>query len=326
MRGGLTAFVATPAARGSRNGNRVTALRWAKRLRELGWHVRIGEQWSGEACDVLIALHARRSHASVERHAERCPDDPRVVTLTGTDVYGDLNADAQAQASLDLATRLVVLQPLALRELPDRVKAKARTIAQSATAPPDALHLGAPGAFIVCVLGHLRDVKDPLLAAKAVGQLPESSRIQVLHLGGAPDERWRALAEATMLATPRWQWLGNRPRREALRILAGADLLVLTSVVEGGANAVTEAIACDVPVMSTRIDGSIGILGADYPGYFAVGDAQGLARGLLACETEPGFLEALQRRCQGLRALVEPAHERACWHDLLAEIVPRLQG
>jgi glycosyltransferase involved in cell wall biosynthesis len=110
------------------------------------------------------------------------------------------------------------------------------------------------------VLAHLRDVKDPLLAAHALALLPVTSSIHVLHLGGA-DEGWQRVATATQHALRgRWTWLGARSRREALSVLAASSLLVLTSRSEGGANVVTEAIAAGVPVISTRIDGSIGIL------------------------------------------------------------------
>src|ERR1043166_3073550 len=111
MRDRLTAFIATPAPPGSMTGNRVTALRWAKRLRELGWHVVVGIEWRGEPCDLLVALHARKSHASVARHAQQRPDAARVVALTGTDVYGELD-EPDACASIALAHRLIVLQPL----------------------------------------------------------------------------------------------------------------------------------------------------------------------------------------------------------------------
>lgn len=320
MRAGLTAFVVTPARAGSNTGNRITALRWAKRLRELGWHVRIDHAWSGEPCDLLVALHARKSHASIVRHAREQPDMPRVVALTGTDLYGDIHDDAKARESLELAHRLIVLQPLGVSQLPERLRSKVRVIRQAA--PGISSPQPQPG-FTACVLAHLREVKDPLLAAKALTLLPTTSSIRVVHLGGADDASWRDAAAATERELAgRWTWLGSRRRADALRFLAGCRLLVLTSRSEGGANVVTEAIAAGVPVVSTRIDGSLGILGEDYPGYFAVGDAAGLAGLLGRCEAEPGFLAELRARVIALRPLVDPARERDSWRDLIRDVVP----
>jgi len=315
----LSAFIATPARPGSKIGNRVTALRWAKRLRELGWHVQVGELWTGEPCDLLVALHARKSHASIVRHAREQPDRPRIVALTGTDLYGDIiNHDAAATESLELATRLVVLQPRGIAQLPEHLRGKACVIRQSASAvPPVATQPG----FVAYALAHLRDVKDPLLAAHAVALLPQASAIRVIHLGGAHDETWQTRAiDAERATDGRWTWLGARTREDALGLLASGRLLVLTSRSEGGANVVTEAIAAGVPVLSTRIDGSLGILGDDYPGYFEVGDAAGLAALLTRCEAEPSFLAELRTRVAELRPLVEPARERASWRALLQEL------
>jgi putative glycosyltransferase (TIGR04348 family) len=321
VRDRLTAFFATPAPAGSRSGNRVTALRWAKRLRELGWRVQLGTEWRGEPCELLVALHARKSHASIVRHARERPDAPRVVALTGTDLYGDIHSDAAARESLELASRLVVLQPLGLRQLPERLRARTRVIRQAASPAAPAAGPAGPG-LVACVLAHLREVKDPLLAARAVALLPERSAIRVVHLGDAPDDAWRArAAEAERATGGRWRWLGPLPRAEALCVLAGARLLVLTSRSEGGANTVTEAIAAGVPVISTRVDGSLGILGEDYPGYCEVGDAEGLAALLGWCEADPGFLAELRARVAALRPLVDPALERASWRALIDELV-----
>jgi len=166
-------------------------------------------------------------------------------------------------------------------------------------------------------------VKAPFLAAEAARLLPAGSRVRISHLGAALDASMRARAEAASKASEgRWTWLGERSRLEALRFLAGSDLLVLTSAQEGGANVVTEAIACGVPVVSTRIEGSLGILGEDYPGYVEPGDAAELARMLARCETESELLSSLRARCNALRTLVDPSRERESWHRLLGEIIP----
>jgi putative glycosyltransferase (TIGR04348 family) len=311
-------IVVTPAARGSHKGNRVTALRWAAHLRSLGNRVALAEAWRGEPCDVLVALHATKSHASVERfHAER-PGVPVIVGLGGTDLYEELRTSPEGRRALALATRLVVLQPLGIQALPPEVRAKARAIVQSARPVPA---IAAPaGDFQVCVLAHLRAVKDPWLAAAAARLLAPPSRVRVVHLGAALDPGAEERARREMAENPRWVWLGDRPRREARARLAGSRLLVVTSRLEGGANVVSEAIACGVPVLSTRVDGSVGVLGPDHPGYFPVGDAAALASLLSRAEDDPGFLNELQRRVERLRPVVDPAREREAWRTLLDDL------
>jgi hypothetical protein len=164
----------TPAPAGSRRGNRWTALRWAGMLRELGHRVTIEEEYNGRRCDVLVALHARRSAASIERYRRDHPTLPLVVALTGTDLYGDLRANKKARKSIELASRLVVLQPLGVKELPAKVRGRARVIIQSAQ-PPRRPVAPRKDVFEICVMGHLRPVKDPFRAARAARLLPEAS-------------------------------------------------------------------------------------------------------------------------------------------------------
>src|SRR2546430_14936843 len=123
--------IITPAPARSHYGNRITALRWAKILRRLGHHVTISQQYDNEKLDLLIALHARRSYSSIKRFRRQYRDSPIIVALTGTDVYRDIRTSRQAQQSLQLVDRIVVLQPRALRELDSSARRKARVIYQS---------------------------------------------------------------------------------------------------------------------------------------------------------------------------------------------------
>jgi hypothetical protein len=121
----------TPAPSGSRKGNRVTAERWAHVLRELGHRVTVTVEYRGQRCDLLIALHAFKSYPAICRFRDERPNDPLVLCLTGTDLYGDIHTQPEARESLELATRLVVLQPLGLDELPQALRDKGRVIYQS---------------------------------------------------------------------------------------------------------------------------------------------------------------------------------------------------
>jgi putative glycosyltransferase (TIGR04348 family) len=309
----------TPAPAGSRKGNRVTALRWARILRELGHQVTIELEYTAGPCDLMLALHARRSASSIAHFSRMHPQRPLLVTLTGTDLYEEIRTSEQARQSLELATRLILLQPMGIRELPEPLRPKAEVIYQSATAPRRR-PAPAQDAFEVCVLGHLRAVKDPFRTAMAARLLPESSRIRVLHVGSALSEDMADQACAEAESNARYCWLGELPRWQALRVLARSRLLVLTSQMEGGANAISEALAASVPILASQISGSVGLLGADYPGYFPVGDTCQLACLLQRAETDPEYYETLRTACARLAPLVDPARERRSWETLLQKL------
>ncbi len=315
----------TPVPPGSRKGNRVTAVRWARIIRNLGHEVVVAQEYADQSCDVLVALHARRSLPSIQRFRGGYPERPLIVALTGTDLYGDLRSDPLVVCALQMASRLVLLQPLGVEELPESVRGRARVIYQSAVRPPG-VSPPLSGTFDVCVLAHLRDVKDPLRAARAARHLPVSSRIRVLHAGGALSAEMAQAAASEMRVNPRYRWLGELPRWKALRLLARSRLLVLSSSMEGGANVLSEAVAASVPALVSRIPGSMGILGEDYPGTFAVGDTRALTSLLRRVETDAEFYRALQARCNALRPLVEPARERRAWAALFREFAALRQG
>lgn len=317
--------IATPAPPGSLSGNRVTAERWAGLLRDLGHEVAVLPSGGSEALAasprLLVALHARKSADDVSSFLRRHPDRPVVVALTGTDLYGGLAGDEVALRTLAAADRLVALQPKGVEELPAGLRPKVHVIVQSAL-PPAARPEPLPDRFEVVVSGHLRPVKDPFRAAEAARLLPPDSRIRVSQLGAALEPGMERRARAEVTENPRYAWLGALPREQALGVVARARLLALTSLMEGGANVVCEALACGTPVVSSRIAGSIGLLGEDYPGYFPVGDTGALADLLLRAETDAAFYAELRQRCARLAPLVEPAREREAWRALLASLAP----
>jgi len=313
--------IITPAPASSRYGNRVTAVRWSKILRQLNHRVVIRESYLREPFDLLVALHARRSFDSINKFHREHPDRPIVVALTGTDLYRDLIRSQEAQRSLDIATKIVVLQPRALDELRKRWVEKARVVYQSVSralkqkAPPRSAH------FDICVIGHLRPVKDPFRAAMAGRLLPRSSRIRITNVGGAMTDQALQRAQREMTLNPRYRWLGEVPVWRVREVLARSRLFVISSRMEGGANALGEAIVSGLPVLASRIPGSIGVLGDDYPGYFEVGGTQQLASLMLKCERDPGFLAEITSRCRELIPLFDPERERAAWVSLINELM-----
>ncbi len=308
----------TPAPPRSRKGNRVTAISWSRHLRALGHRVYIEEKYTGRGCDLLIALHARRSFPSVARFREAHPGLPLIVGLTGTDLYQDIRTNADARLSLELADRLIVLQSMGVEELPRRHRGKARVIVQSVKAPAGDFQ-PRKGSFEVCVVGHLRSVKDPFRAAKAAQLLKPPSKIKVVQAGGALTKEMADQARSEAKTNPRYKWIGEIPRWKALRLISRSRLHVLSSEMEGGANVLCEAIACSVPTLASRISGSIGLLGEDYPGYFEVKDTDRLASMLDRAEKDADYYRELKNWSKRIKPIVSPSTERKCWKDLIAE-------
>ena len=307
----------TPYGREHRNGNWHTAARWARFLREAGHTVRTQVEWDGRNADLMLALHARRSFSSIRAFAERFPSRPLLLALTGTDLYRDIHEDRDAQQALELAHRIIVLQERGPDELAPHLAAKTRVIYQSA---PDIARLPAPAdTFEVLVIGHLRTEKDPFRAALATAYLPEQSQIQVTHLGSALSEDMAETAELAQGKLPRWHWLGDVPHRTVLKRLARAQLMVISSVMEGGANVICEALAADVPVLASHVPGNIGMLGEDYPGYFPVGDERQLAKLLSLAESDPDFYADLVSHARQRRGLMRPEQEASRLRQAVAE-------
>jgi len=309
----------TPAAPSSRAGNRTTAVRWRDILKGLGHRVDVSTRYEGENADLMVALHAWRSADSIVAFDRRFPDRPLIVAITGTDAYRFIHTHPEAtMRSIRLADRLIGLHDLIAETLPPEQRHKMRVIYQSAE--PVGRREPYRRFLHVSVIGHLRDEKDPLRPAFAARELPAASRIQVHQYGKAHTPEWAALAEAEVERNPRYHWHGEIPRHRLRQVYRRTHVVVLPSVMEGGANVISEAIVAGVPIIASDIDGSVGLLGSDYPGYYPVGDAAALAESLQRLERDPAFGTELMSYGERLRPRFSPEHETEAWASLLASL------
>ena len=312
--------IVSPALADANNGNGQTARRWQRLLSP--HRVRTVRQWPDEQADqddVMLALHARRSAPSVQAwHTQRGQRGLGVV-LTGTDLYRDIATDLQAQHSLALAHSLVVLQGLGIPSLPPAHQAKARVIFQSIgtrqTLPKTTRHVRA------VMVGHLREEKDPFTLMAAARWLPPDGGVHIDHIGAALDAALGQAAQATQAQCPHYRWLGAVPHARTLQRIQRAHVLVHTSRMEGGAHVLMEAMCSGTPVLASRIDGNVGLLGDDYAGLFEPGDAQGLANALLALrDQDSGLLAHLRAQCALRAPLFDPSAERAALHRWVQDL------
>ncbi len=309
----------TPALAAANNGNWQTAARWARLLAPVA-RVSLTAQWIGGDEALMIALHARRSAPSIAAWRAAMPDRPLVVVLTGTDLYRDIDHDADAQRSLQWADALVVLNACGADRLPPALRPRAVVVLQSC--PVRRRVAKTPRHLRVLMVGHLRDEKDPRSFLDAARLLADRDDIRLDHVGRALDPALAADARHTMAENPRYRWLGALPHAEARRRIQAAHVLVNASRMEGGAQVVIEAMRSGTAVLASRIDGHRGLLDDGYPGFFAPGDAVGLARLVRACRDDAAMLPALE--AWGARRAVrfEPAREAAA----LQQLVQRLLG
>lgn len=331
-------LIVSPASRRENNGNWQTASRWRRHLAR-DHRITIAPGWqSGDAApDLLIALHARRSGNALAAFKAAHPHKPALLVLTGTDLYRDIHLDgddgAIARASLALADAIVVLQPRGLDQLDDGARANARVIYQSAptlrtrSAPARAsartrTREGTP--LDVAMIGHLRQEKDPLTFIRAAG-LVSVPGLRLLHVGAALEPQLVEAARSEHAANPRYRWRGALPHMATRRLLRRCHAMVIASRMEGGANVIIEAVTCGVPVLASNIDGNRGMLGEDYAGYFAPGDAAALASLIERSVLDAGFYARLQRQCAARARLFAPEAERARLLDLVDNLLSRKQ-
>ena len=310
-----TVLIASPALADANNGNWQTASRWAAQLRA-SCQTRVIGEWHGQPCDALIALHARRSAASVAAYTEAHPSRPCIVVLTGTDLYRDIDRDANAQASLQRATHLVVLQERGIAALPHSLRSKARVIFQSAT-PRQAAPLPQRTLRVVWV-GHLREEKDPRTLLRAAARLAHRRDIRIDLIGQALEPALAQAVQDAEQALPNFRWLGALPHAETRQRIARAHLLLNSSVMEGGAHVVLEAVQSGTAVVASRIDGNVGMLGDAHHGYFELGDDARLAELIVRARDEANFLPRLRADGAGRGALFAPAAERQHLQQLIS--------
>lgn len=314
-------LIVSPALADANNGNWQTAWRWS-RLLAAHYRTQIVKDWqpgADEGAVAMLALHARRSAASIAAWAQAHPGRGLAVVLTGTDLYRDIHEDASAQRSLALAQQLVVLQAQGPQALPLAHRSKTRVIFQSTssrrTSPKTGRHLRA------VMVGHLREEKSPETLFEAARLLRDRSDIRIDHIGAALDPALGELARQTQAACPHYRWLGGLGHEATRRHIQRAHVLVHSSRMEGGAHTVMEAICSGTPVLASRIDGNVGLLGEDYLGYFPWGDAAALTGLLQRCRDDASMIPALQAQCSLRAPLFEPAAERAALLALLTELI-----
>lgn len=312
-------LVTTPYERDSLQGNTVTAKRVVSILIEAGMDANLLSK--GEPvgfADVMIGLHARKSAHFIDEFLAVNPAGKVIVYLTGTDLYDEIpNGSGICEKSMDLADALVVSQEASLASVPERHRSKAVVVHKSIQLPMLESRVGVDSKLFT-VIGHLRAVKQPFIAVESIQLLDDSLRL--VMLGKEVDSDSGEISRKWQAQEFRFKWLGGVEYREALQWIQRSVATINTSLLEGGANSVGESIVLGVPVLASKIEGNIGMLGDDYAGYFSPDSKQELADLIHRVIHDFDFLQKLREQVnmRGKKFLRE--NEKRDWINVIQKI------
>lgn len=156
--------------------------------------------------------------------------------------------------------------------------------------------------FILGTVGRLVPIKDHTTLLKAAEVLAQRGvDVHVLLAGAGPElTRHQKFLEGSPALMNRVTFLGSRD--DVSEILNGMDVFVLPSFSEGMSNTLIEAMACELPVLATRVGGNPEVVGSQLAdSLFTPGDVDGLA----------ASLERLARDASLRRTLGKVARQRA---------------
>lgn len=312
-------LVTTPYNKASLQGNNVTANRIVSILLEAGIKSEmIAKDEVVLEADVLIALHARKSAHFIKEFYTVNPEGKVILYLTGTDLYREIpNGCRICEASMEGADALVVSQEASLSSIPPRFRAKSMVVHKSIQLPELSVDTEVdPRLFTV--IGHLREVKQPFMGVESIQLLDDAVRLKLL--GDAVALDYDSLALDWQKRDSRFQWLGRLDYTETLEWMKRSVATINTSLVEGGANSVGESIVLGIPVLASKIEGNVGMLSADYDGYFMPDDRKGLADLMSRIVHDASFLKHLQRQVNARAEMFSRENEKNDWVEVIQKI------
>ncbi|PQJ28226.1 glycosyltransferase [Rubritalea profundi] len=300
----------------SPKGNSITAKRIAKLLTQAGHAAQAINTDMPPPADAMIALHATKTLAASKRFKVNSPNRKLIIYLTGTDIYREqTNNNPEFKEALILADALVVSQRASLASIPSEFQDKSHFVPASVLLPP-LKKVSSPPSPSLALIGHLRSVKNPFLMNKALKEL-DGLKLDVFTLGAALEPNMLHEVHNWQQADSRFHWLNDVPYTKALSWIQQVDFTLNTSHSEGGSNAVAESIVLGTPVLASKIEGNVGMLGDDYLGYFEPNNASSLARLIHLAVTDYSFHQNLLQQITDLQQNFLPEKETAGWLKLL---------
>lgn len=155
------------------------------------------------------------------------------------------------------------------------------------------------GEKIILHISTFRPIKRITDCIEVVARMRElgGPRVRLVMCGDGPERAdAQTLAERLGVADS-VSFVGKKPQSEILGYLSAADLFLLPSQSESFGLSALEAMACEVPVIATRVGGLPEVIEEDGCGYlFEVGDTRGMAEASIRVLSDDLVRERLGRR------------------------------
>jgi N-acetyl-alpha-D-glucosaminyl L-malate synthase BshA len=121
--------------------------------------------------------------------------------------------------------------------------------------------------------------------------------VKLVMCGDGPERRDAETLAARLGVSDSVEFVGKQPQSQIRDYLSVADLFLLPSLSESFGLSALEAMACEVPVIATRVGGVPEVVEEGESGYlFEVGDVEGMAEAALQVLSDDRERERLGRR------------------------------
>ncbi len=265
------AFI-TPCYLQDTRGNAVTVRRIEGHLRAAGCTVRVfsREEYGDDLLrgirafgpDLVHAFHALQCGGAARLIAAAL-DIPYLITFTGTDLYAGRAADGGSDLAelLAAAAALVVFHEGArqrLHRLLPHLLTPVAVIPQGVGLPPTVPPEPA-GDVVFLLPAGIRPVKNVMFPVAPLDRLHASHpglRLRLEVVGPVLDAAYAGEFFSAIDRSPHAEWLGELPFEAMPGLYARSHVVLNTSLSEGMANSLLEAMAFGRPVLAADIEGN----------------------------------------------------------------------
>lgn len=144
---------------------------------------------------------------------------------------------------------------------------------------------------IIGIVGRLAEQKGHAVLLEAMKEVVRKVHDAVLLVIGDGPERnsLEQTAESSGLKE-RVKWLGVKPQEEVFRLYGSMDVFAMPSLYEGFGLTAAEAMAAELPVVGTAIEGLSEVVEDGVTGYLVpLGDSKAIAQKLIALLNDAGL-------------------------------------